>query len=131
CGGSDKTTDPFPTPGAPSVSVTASSPKVLTFSWSAVNYADSYRLLKNEGGNSGYVAVGEASSSTSATDSISVHLHDWVNTRYIVEACNQSGCSESAPIHTTEAMLGAIGVLRATDPQINDYLGYSVAISGD
>lgn len=132
CGGSDKKAEPVPAPGAaPIVSVTASSAKVLTFSWSAVNYATSYRLLKNEGGTSGYTTVREALSSTTATDSISVHLHDWVNTRYIVEACNQTGCSESVPVYTTEAMLGAIGALRATNPQINDYLGYSVALSGD
>lgn len=132
CGGSDKKAKPVPAPGtAPNVTVSATQPKTLNFSWNAVDYATQYRLLKNEGGNSGYTPVASASAATSATDTIAVHLHDWVNTRYIVEACNQTGCTESAPVYTADAMLAAIGTVRITGAEINDYFGYSIAISGD
>lgn len=130
CGGSDKKIKPPPVPNKPAVTV-SSTAKTLKFTWGSVAYANHYRLLKNEAGTSGYTQVGSNISTTTATDTISVHLHDWANTRYIVEACNQTGCAESTPIATTDAMLGAIGVLSGEAPLANDYMGYSVALSGD
>ncbi len=131
CGGSDKKSEPVPKPGAPTLSVSASGAKTLGFSWSPVSYATSYKLLKSESGTGGYVQIAEHASGTSATDVIAVHLHDWINTRYILEACNVSGCTASAPVATADALLGIIGALRADTPAANDYLGYSLAISDD
>ncbi len=131
CGGKDKDPKPTPAPSAPSVSVSASSAKTLKFTWAPASYATSYKLLKNEGGSSGYSPVAENITGTSATDTVSVHLHDWANTRYILEACNATGCTASAPVVTTNAMLNAIGALHFDTPQANDYLGYSLAMSRD
>jgi hypothetical protein len=131
CGGKDKKTAPTPKPAAPSVSVSASSAKTLQFSWAPVSYATKYRLLKNEDGSSGYETIVDNITGTSARDQISVHLHDWANTRYMVEACNSSGCASSAPVLTSDVMLNAIGALRLNNPAASDYFGYSLALSRD
>lgn len=130
CGGGDKKDKPVTAPEKPVVTVSATT-KNLKFSWGSVAHVNFYRLLKNDAGTSGYIQVGENITSTTATDTVSVHLQDWLNTLYIVEACNSAGCGQSTPVIATDVMLSAIGTLSAETPRANDYLGYSIALSSD
>src|SRR5690606_35208174 len=93
--------------------------------------ATHYKLLKNSDGSSGYVQVGEDLATTSATDQVSVHLHDWVDSLYLVEACNATGCESSSPISTSSAMLAAIGFIKASNTDAYDWFGWSLALSAD
>jgi len=113
----------------PSVKAEATSPKTLTFSWSAVDGATSYRLYKNEG--NGYEQIGTDLTTNSATDTIGVHVHDWINTYYVVEACIDTECEESERIYTATEMLKAIGYLKASNADAADFFGWSVALSAD
>ena len=114
-----------------SATVSASQPKVLSFSWNDVG-ADHYKLLKNPDGASGYSQVGADIIATNVDETIGVHLQDWVNASYIVQACNALGaCTDSTSITTTMAMLDAIGYFKASNTDADDYFGISVALSAD
>lgn len=116
----------------PSVKVDAPMAKTLSFSWSAVEGASYYKLMKNQGGNSGFVQVGENISGTSTTEEISVHLQDWINTRYIVQSCDVNDvCQDSNNTYTATEMLKSIGKVQASNVDANDLFGWSVALSGD
>jgi hypothetical protein len=119
-------------PAAPSVSVSATSPKILSFGWIAVAGATSYKLLKSADGVT-FSQVGADLPDTAilATDEIAVHVHDWVNALYKVQACNAVGCTGSNPVSTTSAMIAAIGYFKAGNTGAYDNFGYSVALSAD
>ena len=121
-----------PTLATPVVTVSATT-KLLTFSWSTITGATYYQLFKNINGNAGYTQVGSnlSSSATSATDSIGVHVHDWVNASYIVKACDVGGCVSSATVYTTSAMIAAIGYFKASNTGAGDNFGYAVSLSAD
>jgi trimeric autotransporter adhesin len=116
----------------PSVKVDAPVAKTLNFSWSAVEGASYYKLMKNQGGNSGFVQVGSNITGTSVTEEISVHLQDWINTRYIVQSCDTNDvCQDSNNTYTATEMLKSIGKVQASNADANDLFGWSVALSGD
>ena len=119
----------------PSVKVTGTQIKTLTFEWSAVEGATSYRLMKNQGGNSEYVQVGDTITSTttpvSATDTIGVHVHDWINTRYKVQSCVDTDCTDSDVTFTATEMIKTIGYVKASNTETGDFFGWSIALSGD
>ncbi|MFV1993248.1 MAG: hypothetical protein ACC635_05030, partial [Acidiferrobacterales bacterium] len=56
---------------------------------------------------------------------------DWPNARYLVEACNASGCTTSNEMNAVNSSVSAIGYFKASNSDANDFFGYSVAISGD
>lgn len=115
----------------PGINVTSTEPRTLTFYWTEVAGATHYKLFKNVDGSSGYVQVGEDLTDTMATDLVSVHLHDWVNALYLIEACNETDCEESTPVTASSAMLAAIGYVKASNTEANDWFGWSVALSAD
>jgi trimeric autotransporter adhesin len=116
----------------PSVKVDATSTKQLTFSWSAVPGATYYRLMKNLSGNTGFVQVGSDITGTSIQEDIRVHLQDWINTRYLVEACDGSGCSQNSEnIYTATEILKSIGYTKGSNSDANDWFGWSLTVSGD
>jgi hypothetical protein len=129
-------------PVSPSVSIAG--PKRLHFTWNDVG-ANHYRLLKNPDGNSGYSIVHEHITTTSVDEDIAVHLIDWRNISYMVQACDINNlCVDSTPLTITGLMLDAIGSLRSEynfdvdfppyifDSSINrNSFGHTLAISGD
>lgn len=115
----------------PSVQVEAKSPKVLTFQWSAVEGATFYKLYKHDAATGGVVQVGSDLTSTQATDEIGVHVHDWVNNYYYVEACNAEGCKKSDLTFTATEMIKAIGYIKASNAETDDFFGWSIALSAD
>lgn len=115
----------------PSVKVEAQSPKVLSFQWSAVEGATHYKFYKQDGDN-GAVQVGGNLTTTNATDEIGVHVHDWVNTRYWVEACIADNCTtRSDNAFTATEMIKTIGYLKASNTGAFDWFGWSITLSGD
>jgi hypothetical protein len=119
-------------PAVPKVSVAADI-KQLIFSWDAIPYADYYRLLENPDGSSGFTQVGNdlPAGTTSVTIPVAVHLLDWVNAEYVVEACNGAGCNSSEWINAEHLMLNAIGVYQITEIEEFDGFGGSVSLSSD
>jgi len=118
-------------PQAVTFAVSATQPKVLTFSWGDVG-AHHYKLLKNPDGVSGYTQVGADITTTSVNEEIPVHLTGWVNARYVVQSCDAGGvCTDSAPITATSAMLDAIGYFKASNTEAGDWFGYRVTLAAD
>ncbi|WP_049630303.1 FG-GAP repeat protein [Cellvibrio sp. pealriver] len=115
----------------PSVKVEAQKAKVLTFQWNAVAGATYYKLFKHDAATGGVVQIGGNLTSTQATDDIGVHVHDWVNNYYYVEACNAQGCEKSNLTFTATEMIKAIGYLKASNTEANDFFGWSIALSAD
>lgn len=115
----------------PSVKVEAQTPKVLTFQWSPVAGATSYKLFKHDAATGGVVQVGSDLTTTQATDEIGAHVHDWVNNYYYVDACDANGCQRSNLTFTATEMIKAIGYVKASNTAANDFFGWSVALSAD
>ncbi len=115
----------------PDVKVSASGTKNLKFDWTPVSGATYYKLLKKADNNSNFTQVGADFTTNSTVDPVSVHLTDWVNSRYKIQACNDSGCQDSNQIIADSAMNAAITYLKASNTEANDWFGWSVAISGD
>ncbi|HEX5636669.1 MAG TPA: hypothetical protein VFY78_06250, partial [Gammaproteobacteria bacterium] len=111
----------------------SSSTKTLLFNWSAISNASYYRLLENANGISGYSQKGGDLTSTNFSFGIAAHFYDWPDAKYMLEACNNRGCSQSGEVTVASVMLGAIGYFKpdSTPANINNYYGWSQAISAD
>lgn len=135
CGGGGGGDDSPPVPDPPGAATLALEIglKQLRFSWPAVTGATSYLLLANPDGASGFTQVGAdiAGGETSVDLDVSVHLHDWANARYMLDACNSSGCTGSNELGTTlDDMLEAIGYFKNSNHEAGDHVT-SVELSAD
>lgn len=131
---SSYTTTSVPANGSgvwPSVKVESNSPKHLSFQWSPVEGATYYKLFKRDAATGGITQVGNDLTTTQATDEIGVHVHDWVNNYYYVEACSASGCDKSNLTFTATEMIKAIGYVKASNTESFDFFGWSIALSAD
>ena len=119
-----------PLPAAPTVSIEGDI-KQLIFSWDAVAGAEYYRLLENADGHSGFTQVGDdiPAGTLTATRDIAVHLFDWVEAQYLVQACNIGGCNSSSVVTATDFMLNTIGYFKAATPE--EGFGSNVAMNTD
>jgi hypothetical protein len=119
-------------PEEPTVSVTGDI-KTLNFSWSEPEYVDYYRLMENPDGHSGFTQAGDdiPAGTLSVPKHIAVHLHDWENALYKVQACNSAGCTGSTEIGVAGLMLDTIGLLEGSNTEPGDIFGEAVALSAD
>lgn len=106
--------------------------KQLAFSWPGVADADTYRLLENPDGVSGYSQIGGdfPATTTSYDYDIAVHLQNWANASYILQSCIGTDCTNSAARFATNSS-AAIGYFKASNTGVNDRFGHSVAVSDD
>src|SRR5262249_26994952 len=94
----------------------------------------SYRIMRDADGLSGFTEWGAdvPPSVTSRHIDLPVHLIDWVNSRYRVEACNDAGCTPSTTFFVTpQDQRDATGYFKAINTGPNDGFGYSITLSGD
>lgn len=136
CGGGGGSSASSPPP-PPSVSLPAEPQASLDFgikelqiSWNATEGADFYRILENRSG-SGFVTVADNLTETSYRLPIAVHIHDWINTQYLIEACNSDGCSFSNTLTSMGESVRSIGYFKASNTDPDDYFGTSVTLSAD
>jgi hypothetical protein len=123
-------TAPPPTT-APTVSLSFGL-KEVAVSWTAVPDATFYRVLKNPDNTSGYTQIGSDLTATSFSDTIAVHLTDWVNASYKVQACTNGGCIDSAASFVAPANASAAtGYVKASNTGVNDLFGSAVVLSAD
>lgn len=120
------------TQGVPGQSVLTLSfaAKRVSLDWTAATGATSYHLRKDSGGGIEDLAVDLTG--THYDDDIAVHLTDWVNTRYVVKACNDTGCTDSAERALVPAnSVDAIGYLKPEVSKPFTFFGNAVALSAD
>jgi len=105
--------------------------KTFRISWQPITGIDFYRVLENPDGVSGFTQItGDLEPSTQSLDH-RVALYSKVNARYIVQACNASGCVDSEEQIVSGALESAVGYFKASNTDRYDHFGYSVSLSAD
>lgn len=132
-GGGGTPGTPETAPAAPNVSL-AFAIKQSQLSWPAVSGATHYRIWESPNESTDFTQVGGDQTSTSATRPLALHLQ--LNARYRVQACNTSGCTNSATVTVASQLTPtnlrlAVGYVKASNTAADDGFGTSVALSGD
>lgn len=117
-------------PAAPSLSLTPQSIKTFAFSWGDVAGETEYRLLEDPDGVSGYTRIATLPANATTHDQ-QVFLPIRVNARYVLQACNTGGCTDSSPVPMSGALTGAIGYAKASNTGAYVGFGTAVAVAGD
>ena len=75
--------------------------------------------MENPDGHSGFTRVGAdiPMGTLSVRRNISVHLFDFANALYVVEACNSSGCTGSTEVTAMNGILASIGHFRGSSTE--------------
>jgi hypothetical protein len=119
-------------PPAPQATASAGGIKQLRFDWNAVPGATRYELWFKNNANATPVRYFQVpGSQRSVTNNVSVHLLDWPNVRYWVNACDSSGCTSSSQLSVNNLMLDTIGLFSSPSQQTASQFGSEVAISKD
>ncbi|MFN7476875.1 MAG: integrin [Burkholderiales bacterium] len=132
-GGGGTPGTPETAPAAPNVSL-AFAIKQSQLSWPAVSGATHYRIWESPNDSTAFTQVGGDQTSTSTTRPLALHLQ--LNARYRVQACNTSGCTNSATVTVASQLTPtnlrlAVGYVKASNTAADDGFGTSVALSGD
>lgn len=115
-------------PGAPALQLTMQQIKILRFTWSDVQGEDEYRLLENADGSSGFTEVATIAADSESYDH-EVLLPARLNARYILDACNGTGCVDSNEVFVGSDVSVAVGSITAGIE--DDFFGHAVALSND
>jgi FG-GAP repeat protein len=114
------------------VAVSSVDIKTIRFDWSAVRGATQYKLFVNPDGISGFNLLQDMQSETHTTVKLPLHLTDWINTSYIMQAYDDVGIvATSSVIDITSIMKPSIGYFKAGKVAVNDLFGYVVILSAD
>ena len=107
--------------------------KTVRFEWPAYVDATSYKLFVNPDAASGFSLLQDSFPETSITITLPVHLTDWINARYSLEAYDASGnkLTESSPVSIRAVMLSSIGYFKASHAGTTDKFGDAVSLSAD
>ncbi|GIX22087.1 MAG: hypothetical protein KatS3mg121_0870 [Gammaproteobacteria bacterium] len=104
--------------------------KAFHFSWSDVDRETEYRLLEDPDGGSGFTRVASIAAGSTSYD-LKVFLPARVNARYILQACNAAGCTNSNAVSVGGRLEQAVGYVKANNIEPYSIFGFSVAVSGD
>ncbi len=105
--------------------------KVFHFSWSDASNTTHYKLLENPNGASGFTQVGEDIPQGTGQYEHVVPLYQRLNAQYILQSCNDFGCTDAAPVMVSGTLEGSIGYFKASNTDASDGFGASVALSAD
>ncbi|MFS1525565.1 FG-GAP repeat protein [Microbulbifer sp. 2304DJ12-6] len=105
--------------------------KLFRFEWGGVEGASHYRLQENPDGVSGFSQVGEDIPLGTETFALEVPLYARTNAQYLLQACNQVGCSDSKIVSVSGSLVESIGYFKASNTDDGDYFGDSVSLSRD
>jgi len=125
----DSTTGASELPGVPVLTLTPSPIKRFDFTWDAVEGALHYELL--ESAAPGEPLVPLAGDLVDTSFSMVVPLHLRFDASWVLRACNEAGCTDSAPVSVATSLAEAVGYVKASNSGTDDRFGFSVALSGD
>lgn len=132
CGGSSSSDDQAPSQRPNAVTTeTSFTTKSMEISWTRAGGASYYQVSHNPDGDSGFTVIAENIDGTSIDIPLPVHLTNWENGSYIVEACNAAGCTPSADIFILNNVLETIGYIKPSELLDDAAFGFSLAISDD
>jgi hypothetical protein len=133
CGGGGSA-PPAPTaPAAPVLTWTPQATKSFVFNWTsgAGALATEYRLREDPTSVSGYTQIAVIPGSATSYTLTDVSLPRRLNARYILQACNAVGCTDSQAVNVAGTLTAAVGYIKASNTGANDFFGISVALSAD
>jgi hypothetical protein len=104
--------------------------KTFSFTWSADEDADHYRLMENPDGQSGYTQVGADIPVGTESASTVVPLHKRSSARYVIASCDNAGCEDSKVIAVDDPFVDAIGYIKASNAGAGDHFGGSEGVLG-
>ena len=107
--------------------LTPKATKTLQFSWDDVADETEYRLLENPDGHSGFEPVATITADSVSHDLL-VSLPSRINAQYILQSCNDKGCSDSAVVSVDESLVSAVGYFKASYTSDRDSFGESDAV---
>jgi len=115
----------------PQITANSAGVKSIQFDWSTIQAAN-YKLLVNPDNASGFTVLQDNITEVKTTILLPVHLSDWVNASYLIEAYNDAGqlVESSAPISITSLMISSIGYFKASNTGVGDRFG-SISLSAD
>ena len=117
--------------GSVRVSLELAQVKTFVLRWRDVDTADSYRVLENPDGASGFSQVGENILPGVQRFEHYVPLFERTNAQYIVEACSGSVCVASNTVSVAGGLESAVGYLKASNTDPEDTFGREIAMSAD
>lgn len=117
-------------PSAPALSLAPTSVKIFRFTWTDVSRETEYRLLEDADGASEFTQIATLTAGATSHDLV-VSLPKRINARYMLQACNAQGCTNSAPVAVSSNLAQAIGYVKASNTGITDLFGTSVSVSAD
>jgi len=103
--------------------------KRFRFSWTDVDGASFYRLMENPDGVSGFTQVGADIPAGTEMYIHEVPLYARVNARYILQSCNDTGCTDSSEVSVSGNLAEAVGYIKASNTDSGDGFGYGVFLS--
>lgn len=103
--------------------------KTFRISWGASEAAERYQVLEASTNGVGFIPVSDELDSTSLSFDHRVALYNRVNARYIVKACNVTGCADSDELIVSGTLEEAIGLFTTSNDE--ESLGGSAALSTD
>jgi trimeric autotransporter adhesin len=126
-------------PVGPTVTIAAHA-KQIELSWQAVADASYYVVLESAQAGAPFVAISQripqrfVGAPMGFSRDLAVHRTDWLNARYVVQACNSARfpiCGRSIEQGIATLELGAIGRLEGPKADAADQFGYAIAASAD
>lgn len=105
--------------------------KTFRISWQLSSDAQFYRVLENPDGNSGYIQISDDLGPSIQSYDHRVALYNRANARYIVQACDLSGCVDSDEQLVSDTLESAIGYFKAGSSDQGDNFGHAVDLSAD
>ncbi|SCZ68400.1 hypothetical protein [Thiohalomonas denitrificans] len=117
-------------PEEPELSLTPQSIKTFHFGWADVSNETEYRLLENPDGSTGFAQIATIAADSDSHDLV-VSLPKRINASYILQACNDAGCADSAEVAVSGALVDAIGYAKASNTDADDQFGRALSLSAD
>ena len=124
----------FATPPAAPVVMVGAGLKQLQFDWNYVPRAGHYEVWFRSNPGAAWAKFADTPSwRPRANVNISAHLLHWTEARYVIKACNPSGCTSSSEISVPHLMKDSVGYFKASTPYSEGphNLGRDVAMSED
>jgi hypothetical protein len=119
------------TPAASELTMSFTRTKAFSFNWPAATNATYYELHETATIGAGYYLIKKT---TATSFDHVVPLYARLNAKYMLKSCNDSACTDSLEVSTSEQiaeMTSSIGYAKASNTDSNDYFGYSVSLSRD
>jgi len=118
-------------PSAVQASLEIVADKTFRISWEDSDNAEFYRVLENPDGVSGFTQISDDLALSTLTLDHRVALFSRINARYIVQACNDTGCINSTELIVSGTLESAITYVKPSNTRRIQFFGGDVSLSSD